>query len=349
MTDQPTKRKGLGKGLSALFEDASETSPASTLQGTGVSQGDDATEEIIFLNPQQFVTGLYQPRHHFDEVALQELSDSIKAQGILHPLVARKNEEGEIQLIAGERRLRAAVMAGLTQIPCRLLAISPKEALEISLLENVQRKDLSPIDEAKGYEKLLADMHYTQETLAHKIGKSRTHLANTLRLLKLPRTVQQLLDNGPLTAGHGRALVGHPQAEKLAQRAQKEQWSVRQTEEAAKLAGHQTLSEGAKRKADQEERVMREEEILGQSLSDMMGLKVRVTLNRKGGILHVAFHDPAQLDTLLQKLTRTFTTQEAQAEREDATPANASSVESADETSPVGQSQEPPLVTRDAS
>lgn len=304
------KRRGLGQGLSALFDNL-DKAPRPFTPDAPLPEG------IKFLKTNDIQTGAYQPRKHFDPAALDELATSIKSQGILHPLIVRQNDDGAMQLIAGERRLRAAGIAGLNQVPCRVLPITKNQALEISLLENVQRADLSAIEEALGYQRLVDEVGYTQETLAQKIGKSRAHLTNTLRLLKLPAAVQKWIDDGALTAGHGRALIGSPHAEALAEKAIQENWSVRQTERAAGAYKHEESNAGeseaaspmkdqiAQIKLDQT-RVLKEEEALGQQLSNLTGLKVKVSLQRKGGTLQITFKDPKELDLLLQKLTPRF-------------------------------------------
>ena len=306
MIDITAKRRGLGQGLAALFDDL-ESRPD---QNTEASLGDE--QEIVFLNPKQLETGHYQPRKHFDEASLEELSDSIKEQGILHPLVARKAEDGTIELIAGERRLRAAIKANLQAVPCRILPLTKGQALEISLLENIQRSDLSAIEEAAGYQRLIDEMTYTQEKLAQKVGKSRAHIANMLRLLKLPQDIQAAIEAGKLSAGHGRALVGHPQSEALGQKAIKEGWSVRQMEEAASsglqpLAGAmKAVSAPSLKESAAEERSLREEEALAQQLTSLLNLPVHIGLKRKGGDIRIRFQNAGELDRLLQKLTEAF-------------------------------------------
>ena len=166
-----SQRQGLGQGLSCpprgSKPDLEELAQKS---------------ELTYFSPEQFVTGLYQPRQQWKGEELEELAESLKTQGILHPLLARYSQDGDVELIAGERRLRAALKIGLKTIPCRILKISEKEALEVSLLENIQRSNLNAIDEAQGYQKLIDTLGYTQDELAKRLGKSRSHITNTLRL-----------------------------------------------------------------------------------------------------------------------------------------------------------------------
>lgn len=323
----PHKRKGLGKGLSGLF-DSMESHPSPllkqpshhqttpnkepaakppTAQSNNTQVQQDTIQDIAI---QKLITGRYQPRHTFHDTELQEMASSITAQGILHPLIVRKNKD-QLELIAGERRLRGARLAGLQKVPCRLLNISDQEALEISLLENIQRADLSPVEEAKGYERLIKETNYTQETLGKKLGKSRTYLANTLRLLKLPDTVHKLLDSQQLSAGHARALIGHPKASTLAEKAVKNKWSVRQIEAAARTSSEQKNT--GKKTTNTQHRASfasapltqpSEEKALAASLSHILNTPVHITLEKTGGTLHIRFRDPLQLDKLLQKLSQ---------------------------------------------
>ena len=280
------KRKGLGQGLSALLDTTHESHAP-------------LDNELAYFNPEQFSTGKYQPRKHFDDTSLDELAESIKARGILHPLIARYDHDGTLELVAGERRLQAAKRAGLKEIPCRILEISEEDALEISLLENVQRKDLSPIEEAKGYERLMQELGYTQESLSEKLGKSRTHLTNTLRLLKLSPDVQKLISDGKLSSGHGRALIGLENAEAIAKKALSEGWSVRQIEKFGRqekstyMPSHVINS-------------LKEEEVLAQQLQEMTGLDISVQLKKRGGVIRLCFQTPSELDKILQKITATF-------------------------------------------
>ncbi|TGW15303.1 ParB/RepB/Spo0J family partition protein [Candidatus Hepatobacter penaei] len=285
------RRKTLGQGLSALLDHTYESNRP-------------LGNEITYFNPEQFVMGKYQPRRAFDEAALAELAASIKSQGILHPVIARYGEQNDVELISGERRLRAAHIAGLKEVPCRLLDISEKDALEISLLENVQRADLSPIEEARGYDKLIRDLEYTQDMLSEKVGKSRTHLTNMLRLLKLPLSVQECINKGELSAGHGRALVGLDGAEGLAEKAIHQGWSVRQTEQAAsqiKKTGTHDLKPSASPLTHPEE------EALSHQLKEMTGLDIAVKLKKHGGFIQMHFNNPRDLDMIFQKLTAAFT------------------------------------------
>jgi ParB family chromosome partitioning protein len=290
------KPKGLGRGLSVLLESGI----------TNVKPSEESGEsEIAYFNPSQIHRGIYQPRKTFDEDALRELAQSIKSYGVLLPLLVRYSEKGDVELIAGERRLRAAEIAGLDEVPCRILKVSGTQAREMGLLENVQRKDLSPIEEAGGYQKLLEEGHYTQEQLAEKIGKSRTHVTNTLRLLNLPPDVQILMNQGSLSAGHGRALLGASDPLDLAQKVISKAWSVRQIEEHLKrrkrdaLPENHVFSEGA---------MHQDERILEQQLGELVGLSVNIHLNPRSqsGTVQFKFSSPQQLDCFLQNLSQAY-------------------------------------------
>ena len=216
------KKGGLGRGLDALISEATAE--------TGSEP--EATSEIskIIRNPNQ-------PRKNFDETALQELADSIKQNGVLQPILVRKIG-GKYQIVAGERRYQASKLAGLKEIPAVVRDIDDKEVFQLALIENLQRSDLSPMEEAKGYRQLINSQGLTQEGLAKILSKSRSAIANTLRLMDLPTVVQEMIEQGLLTAGHARAILAVPTEEgrvELAQKVVKENLTVRQTENLAPL------------------------------------------------------------------------------------------------------------------
>lgn len=216
------KKGGLGRGLDALISEATAE--------TGSEP--EATIEIskIIRNPNQ-------PRKNFDETALQELADSIKQNGVLQPILVRKIG-GKYQIVAGERRYQASKLAGLKEIPAVVRDIDDKEVFQLALIENLQRSDLSPMEEAKGYRQLIESQGLTQEGLAKILSKSRSAIANTLRLMDLPTVVQEMIEQGLLTAGHARAILAVPTEEgrvELAQKVVKDNLTVRQTENLAPL------------------------------------------------------------------------------------------------------------------
>ena len=200
MMTQQGKRKSLGRGLSALLgDDLPEESP------TAVGQSDGRTLPSEYLQ-----TGAFQPRRHFDPDALQALAQSVREKGVLEPILVRRldDQQDRYEIIAGERRWRAAQTAGLHDVPVIVKELDDQEALEIALIENLQREDLTAIEEAEGYRRLMDQFARTQEDLAREIGKSRSHVANTMRLLALPEDVRDKVQDGQLSAGHARALLG---------------------------------------------------------------------------------------------------------------------------------------------
>ena len=214
-------QKGLGKGLGALLGDTSPLSPQGG-EGGGVTMLPIAKVESYRK----------QPRKHFDDEALQDLADSIREHGIIQPLTVRKLSSGYYQIIAGERRWRAARMAGLSEVPVLVIEADDRKAMELAMIENLQREDLNPIEEAEGYKVLMEDYNLTQEEAAERVGKSRSNVANVLRLLNLSAPVRALLAEGKLSAGHARALLGLKAAaqEKAAKAVVEGDLSVRQTE-----------------------------------------------------------------------------------------------------------------------
>lgn len=276
------KKKALGRGLSALF-DSKET-------------GD--YQEI---NLENIFVGKYQPRKNFEEISLEELSFSIKEKGILQPLLVRKcQEEGLFELIAGERRFRAAKLADLKEAPCRILDLSDEEALETGLLENIQREDLSCLEEAFGYLRLIEEFSYTQETLAKKIGKSRSYVANTLRLLNLPQEVRQLLEEDKITAGHARALINSSDPINFAQLVIARGLNVRRTEELVRQGSHSSSSSFVPEEKGQDEIT------LAQQLAELTGLNVKISLKKAGGTIQFFFKGPLELDHFLAHLTQGY-------------------------------------------
>ena len=217
----------LGKGLGAIFGDDLDAVIDEISKNEKINKGDSIQIKVDEIRPNP-----YQPRKKFNEEGLNELADSIKEHGVFNPILVRKSLKG-YELIAGERRLRASKLAKKTEIPAIILDFDDKGMMEISLLENIQREDLSPLDEAKAYEQLIKKLNYTQETLGKRVSKSRTYITNTLRLLKLPPKVQDLLNKGKLTYGHARALLAIEDEDlmiELANRCVKENLTVRDIE-----------------------------------------------------------------------------------------------------------------------
>ena len=214
--------KKLGRGLSALLGESKVKSPLFN------PENQDAVEKISL---KKIRPGVYQPRQHFEETELQDLADSIKEHGVIQPIILRKTDEDFYEIIAGERRFRAAKIANLTEIPAIVRKFSDNDALEIAIIENVQRSDLSPTEEARGYQRLMKEFAYTQEIVAKKVGKSRAHIANLLRLLTLPEKVREYLDSKQISMGHARAIINSINPEELAKKIIAKGLNVRDAEE----------------------------------------------------------------------------------------------------------------------
>ena len=290
MTD--TKRKsGLGRGLSALLDDIAAPPPV-TAPG------------VIRLPVADIVPNPGQPRRTFDEAAMAELVTSVRTHGILQPILVRPMG-GRHQIIAGERRWRAAQVAGLHEMPVIIRTLDDREVAEIALIENVQRADLNAIEEAHGYQKLIADFGHTQAVLANIVGKSRSHIANLMRLLDLPASVQTMVEAGTLSMGHARALVGAPDAEALAKTAVDEGLSVRALEA---LVGSQR---GGSNKGSRPTKAPQSaaasdpnSEALEEQLAEALGMPVALSVAQGAcsGSLTIRFADLDQLDLLCARL-----------------------------------------------
>ena len=273
----------LGRGLAALLGDAAPPQSASA----GIS-----TVPVEHLEP-----GPFQPRASIDPDNLRELADSIRIRGVLQPLLARPHptKHDRFQIIAGERRWRAAQLAGLHDVPVLVRALTNAEAMAAALVENLQRADLDAMEEAEGYQRLLDEFGLTQEVLAEAVGKSRSHIANTLRLRSLPTAVQAELRKGTITAGHARALLTHPNPEAALAQVIVGSLNVRQTEALNQRSG----------KASPSARVRDPEtEALEHSLSEALGLKVDIAFDGKGGSVRIAYRSLDQLDGLIALLQR---------------------------------------------
>jgi ParB family chromosome partitioning protein len=285
MKDQ---QKRLGRGLAALL---GETAAPSTVNAPGVQR-----VPVEMMGPSPF-----QPRRDMDETALNELADSIRQHGILQPLLVRPSPgvAGAYQIIAGERRWRAAQKVPLHEVPVLVREFSDQDALAIGLVENLQREDLNPVEEALGFKRLMVDFKLTQESLAEAVGKSRGHVSNLLRLLKLPEPVLALMRDGSLSVGHGKALLTAVDPAKAAKEVLARQLSVRQTEEMLDAA-----SRAPKPAAAAKAEAIRDADAvaLEESLSERLGLKVRVNFNGKGGSIVMNYASLDQLDSLLALL-----------------------------------------------
>ncbi|WP_126447515.1 ParB/RepB/Spo0J family partition protein [Sulfuricystis multivorans] len=280
------RKKGLGRGLEALLAGNDE---AATAEG----QQRQATLPIGELQP-----GKYQPRTRMDPGSLEELAQSIKAQGLIQPISVRPIAGGRYEIIAGERRWRAAQIAGLTEVPVLIREIPDEAALAMSLIENIQREDLNPLEEAAGIQRLIDEFGMTHQQAAEAVGRSRTATTNLLRLLQLAKPAQDLLMAGDIEMGHARAILAAPKSEqgRLAAEAADKGWSVRETERrVARELNPQAHKGGAAKSRDLER--------LEEELSDSIGATVKVSANRKGaGTLAIRFGSLDQLDGILKRL-----------------------------------------------
>jgi ParB family transcriptional regulator, chromosome partitioning protein len=282
----------LGRGLAALIGDVGDETSATDSS----RKPRRAPIENLRPNPRN-------PRRSFTDSELDELSVSIRERGIIQPIVVRALQGDNFEIIAGERRWRAAQRAGLHDVPIAVVEANDAQSLEFAIIENVQRTDLNPIEEASGYLALMDDFNRTQEDVAQIVGKSRPHVANTIRLLKLSEPVKQLVRSGKISAGHARLLVGHPNAEQIAQEIIEKNLSVRQVEaqlqqEAAtqRRESHRESKGNANATKDADTRA------LEKRLSDALGLEVSVDHRGDGGTLRIKYRDLEQLDAVLKKL-----------------------------------------------
>ncbi len=288
-------RRTLGKGLGALLGEAAED----------YSQLDSARPATAKAMPIEILSaGPYQPRQNFGTVALEELAESIKEKGIIQPILVRRHpsKPNEFQIIAGERRWRAAQLAGLHEVPVIVREMADSQMAEVALIENVQREDLTILEEAQAYQKLINDFHHTQDAVAKLVGKSRAYIANTLRLLKLPQDVQDKVNEGLITAGHARALlsVGNDPdlyQKLLARNNGGKGMSVREAEAAAQEQRAEKGIKPIKGKLRDANTVA-----LEKMLADTLGLKVSITGRGAKGTLMIRYQNLDQLDDLLRKL-----------------------------------------------
>ena len=280
-------KKGLGRGLSSLMgESATEELKSQSTSG-------DLKISISKLRPSSI-----QPRRLFDKNSINELAESIKSKGLVQPILVRpsKSEVGEYEIIAGERRWRAAQIAQLHELPAVVKNLDDVEALEIAIIENVQRADLSPIEEAAGYKKLMEQYNHTQEALSPIVGKSRSHIANIIRLLNLPASIQDMISQGIITSGHARAIMNSAFPEQLAKKIVDENLSVRQAESLVKEKKTK-LTKNKLKPADTVD--------LEQRLTELLGLEVVISDNgKRGGSIKVKYKTLDQLELITSKLKK---------------------------------------------
>jgi ParB family chromosome partitioning protein len=285
------KRKALGKGLSSLIPDKPPSAAVRSRSRNSTTSPDGGLLQIDLdlIHPNKA-----QPREQFDQVQLEELAHSLQKQGVLQPVIVRSSPSGGYELIAGERRWRAAQIAGLLKVPAIVKDVSDDQVLELALIENLQREELNPVEEARAYQTLIDDLDLTQQEVADRVGKRRATVANALRLLNLPDDVQQMIRAGQITAGHAKALAGLTRTDdqlELARRIYKDGLSVRHAEQ---LAGR--LSRGnARLKARTAKPRDPNVEAAEQTLQAELGTRVRIVQARKGGRLEIHYYSDEEL------------------------------------------------------
>lgn len=292
MSEDAAMRKrpsGLGRGLSSLLGEVAQEAPIS---GAGVRNG------VQMLSVAVMAPHPHQPRRHFAEDALDELAESIRARGLIQPIVVRPHD-GSYQIVAGERRWRAAQRARLHEVPVIVRDFNESETLEVAILENIQRQDLNAIEEAEAYKRLIAEFGHTQDALGKLVHKSRSHVANLLRLLDLPEKVRAYVASGELSMGHARALITADDPEALALEVINRDLSVRETEKLARA--------GKPKKAGQAKVESKggsaDIEALERQLGDMLGLKVQISHGPAGGQVALSYSTLDQLDMICQRLS----------------------------------------------
>ncbi len=280
-----SSKKGLGRGLSSLMGEDTETDVISK------NNSSDTKIALSKLKPSSI-----QPRRLFDKNSINELAESIKSRGLVQPILVRpaKDNSDEFEIIAGERRWRAAQIAQLHELPAIVKNLDDSEALEMAIIENVQRADLSPIEEATGYKKLMEQYNHTQEALAPIVGKSRSHIANIIRLLHLPASIQDMITEGVISAGHARAIMNSAFPDQLAKKIIDENLSVRQAEKLAK---------SSKNKIQKIKLKPTDTIDLEQKISEILGLDVIISDNgKRGGNIKIKYKTLDQLELVINKL-----------------------------------------------
>jgi len=303
-----TKAKGLGKGLEALFGDA-EVAPVEKKptpkkkQASGKTSGKTAESPsdesgVLYVDVNDIKPNASQPRKRFDEEKLEELASSIEQHGLIQPIVLRRLGKG-YEIVAGERRWRAARIAGLREVPCIVRELTDEENMLLAIIENMQREDLNPIEEAEGIRQMIDTYGLTQEQVSYSVGKSRPYITNSLRLLKLPAKVQELTAEGAITTGHARALAsvkGQKKQIELAVRAAEEGLSVRQIESLARESKEPVRKKTVRKTKSADEKRVEQE------LKDALGTRVNLNRKGKGGKIEIEFYSADELERLIDLL-----------------------------------------------
>lgn len=278
----------LGKGLAALLGDLDYTEESSQ----------DVENAIIKIRINDIHPGKMQPRQRFDTEKMMHLVDSIRDRGVLQPILVRQSENDQYEIIAGERRWRAAKEAGLKEVPVVFLACSDEEALELGLIENLQRDDLNAMEEAESLKRLMDEFKKTQDEVAKAIAKSRSYVANLVRLTTLPEYVKDLIRNGKLSAGHARTLIGTENTEQLVQEILDEKLSVRQTEDRVR-----EINDAKQKKGTKVEKMVDPDLLLvAEKIQTALGLPTKIEITRSGGYIKMSFETYEQLDVVVSKI-----------------------------------------------
>ncbi|MEE2946371.1 MAG: ParB/RepB/Spo0J family partition protein [Pseudomonadota bacterium] len=293
MAENRTKSRGLGRGLSALMADVNEAPAAAS--------SDEPRRPDLVVPIENIEPNPDQPRRRFDPEHLEDLANSIREKGVIQPLIVREKAGGKYEIVAGERRWRASQKAQLHELPVIVREFDDTEVLEIAIIENIQRSDLNPVEEAAGYRQLMDKFGHTQDAMSKALGKSRSHIANLLRLLNLPQDIQDLVEEGQLSSGHARALITSDHAHEIAKRIVKEGLSVRATEALVKKYASGDLEKPKKSKAEKDA----DTKALEGDLSANLGMKVQIDHKAGGetGQITIKYKDMEQLDELCRILT----------------------------------------------
>jgi ParB family chromosome partitioning protein len=306
-------KKRLGRGLGSLLGGAAEVEPAAqkqtvvTTQNTAAVKVDDAAR-VWSMSIDKLVPGQYQPRKKFEKTTLEELAQSIRENGILQPITVRKRQAGGFEIIAGERRWRAAQIAGLHEVPAIIKDYSDKEALQLALIENIQREDLDPVEEAESYQRLMQEFGYSQQQVAEKVGKERSTVANSVRLIALPNEIKDMISDKKISAGHAKALLGAEnkvEQLKLAKLCFEKALSVRALEAMMRPAAQQSVSVGKSGDSlssaglDLSQRLAKE---LAEQLQKSLGTKVQINYKSGKGDLTIHFYSDEQLNSIYEKM-----------------------------------------------
>ncbi len=296
-----TNNQKLGRGLSALLGE-------SKIKNNQIPKNENH-KTVELIDVEKIVAGIYQPRVNFDENELQELAESIKANGLIQPIILRKSEDDKYEIIAGERRFRATKIAKIKQIPAIVKKINNHEALEMAIIENIQRSDLSLIEEASGYQKLISEFSYSQEQIAQQVGKSRSHIANLLRLLNLPKSVRDLLDKKLISMGHARAIINSTNPEHLSQKIISESLTVRDTEDLVRDEKIEKVKNTPVLvRTESKIRFINSSHLaeLEEQFSELLAMETKISYNsfKNNGKMTIKFDEFAKIQTLLKNLKK---------------------------------------------